>query len=99
MVSGRKGFYIWISDRSHVFNQALFYANNSIKMRKVFIRPYSVLFARGDVFHAGDKYDSSSGSDIRYHILITEEGKEVDNSIQYARRGTVQWKDPFSCSY
>ena len=94
MVSGRRGFYLWISDRSHIFNQAGLYKSKPITLKKVFIPPFSVLFARGDLFHAGDKYDLSVGSDIRYHVLFTEKDREVGNAIQYARDCSLEWIDP-----
>ena len=60
----------------------------------MFIPPFSVLIARGDLYHAGDKYDSSIGSDIRYHVLLTEKDREVGNAIQYARGCSLEWIDP-----
>ncbi len=94
MVSGSKGFYIWVAERSHILQQCSHYENNPVVVKKIFVAPFSFFFARGDVLHAGDGYDPIYAQDsIRYHVLLTPKGETVGNKIEYGPKD-VKWIDP-----
>ena len=94
MVSGSKGFYIWVAERSHILQQCAHYGKNPVVVKKIYVSPFSFFFARGDVFHAGDAYDPVYAQDsIRYHVLLTPKGEAVGNTIEYGP-DNVKWIDP-----
>ena len=94
MVSGSKGFFIWVAERSHILQQCAHYKNNPVVVKKIYIPPFSFFFGRGDVFHAGDAYDPVyAQTSIRYHVLLTPKGETVGNKIEYGP-DNVKWIDP-----
>ncbi len=96
MVSGSSGFYLWIAQGSHSLYQTKHYKNNLMVVKKVFVSPYSVFMGRGDLFHAGDKFDGvRSKSQVRYHMLLSNPSENIANEIQFGPTGDIQWIDPY----
>lgn len=92
MISGDAGFFIWIVDHSQYLEQQKTSRADGIEARKVFIKPFSIFIARGDVYHAGAAYDERTNANgtLRYHILLSP-SKEVFNEIHYHTGDNVTW--------
>ena len=93
MVAGKLGFTLWIAERSHVLRHNPGWKKGTVDVKQVFVEPYSTFVGRGDLFHAGDKYNEKYNRDgaIRYHVLLCPDDGEFFNEIQYLRGANINW--------
>ena len=93
MISGSKGFIIWVAEGSHINQHTSDWKKAILDVKKVYVSPYSFFVGRGDVFHAGDAYnaDYNEGNAIRYHTLLSPHKNDFVNEIQYFNGDSVNW--------
>ena len=92
MVAGKYGFTIWIAERSHIHRHTPGW-RKKVDVKQVFVEPYSIFIGRGDLFHAGDKYNEKYNRDgaIRYHVLLCPDEGDFYNEIQYLKDTEYNW--------
>ena len=83
MVSGSSGFYIWLAENSHSYLQHPD-PKRSLKCRKLWVFPDTILFMRGDYSHAGAGFKESRASkngDLRFHMVFVPISQKIPEDI------------------
>ena len=88
IVTGAEGSSLWVVDHSHKFatksREEQGVLGRVLKMKLVFIKPWSVLLVRGDVLHAGPGGKESNGKhNLRFHMYIGREGVVLLDGISH----------------
>ena len=89
LCSGSQAVSLWVNKMGHVSLATMTGTDIRIiskanKVRKIWIPPYSVLFASGYIPHAGASYEDMNGKSLlRYHVYFIPEGYTLPDGVHF----------------